>query len=81
VTAARRVEEIEAWLVRAIAHSLQVADREIDRERPLVELGLDSVAAVELSGRLEEWLGRRVAPTVVWDYPTIASLASFLASS
>jgi acyl carrier protein len=73
--------QIEAWLVRALAHSLQVADHEIDRERPLVELGLDSVAAVELSGRLEDWLGRRVEPTVLWDYPTIRSLAAALASS
>lgn len=70
---------IEAWLVRAIARSLHVDERDIDRTRPFAELGVDSVAAVELSGDLESFLGKRVEPTVVWDYPTIALLAAHLA--
>ena len=72
--------QIEAWLVRAVARSLRVDEDEIDRERPLAEFGIDSVAAVELSGDLEDWLGKTVAPTVVWDYPTIRSLAAHLAT-
>ena len=74
-------DEIQAWLVRAIARSLRVDAREIDPQRPLVELGMDSVAAVELSGDLEDWLGKTISPTVVWDYPTISLLAAYLASS
>jgi acyl carrier protein len=73
--------EIQTWLVRAIAKSLRVDAREIDPQRPLVELGMDSVAAVELSGDLEDWLGKTISPTVVWDYPTISLLAAYLASS
>jgi acyl carrier protein len=72
--------QIETWLVRAIARSLRVGPHEIDPARRFVELGIDSVAAVELSGDLEAWLGREVAPTVVWDYPTIALLAAHLAT-
>lgn len=71
--------EIETWLVRALARSLDVDPREIDPQRPFAELGVDSVAAVELSGDLEAFLGTKVAPTVVWDHPTIRSLARHLA--
>ena len=71
--------QIEAWLVRALAKSLRVDEKLIDPARPFAELGIDSVAAVELSGDLEDWLGKKVAPTVVWDYPTIALLAAHLA--
>jgi acyl carrier protein len=71
--------QIESWLVRAIARSLHVDPREIDPRRPFAELGVDSVAAVELSGDLEAFLGKPVAPTVVWDYPSIALLAAHLA--
>ena len=32
-----------------------------------------------LSGDLEDWLGMRISPTVVYEYPTIETLAQFLA--
>ena len=76
----RTPAEIEAWLVRAIARSLAIDPRAIEVDRPFTELGIDSVAAVALSGDLEDWLGRKVAPTVVWDYPTVALLAAHLAN-
>lgn len=76
----RSAAEIERWLVRASARSLRVEERDIDPHRPFPELGMDSIAAVELSGDLELWLGRKVAPTVIWDYPTIALLAAHLAT-
>ena len=72
--------QIEAWLVRAVAKSLRIDDKQIDPQRPLSDFGIDSVAAVELSGDLEQWLGKDVSPTVVWDYPTIAQLAAHLAT-
>ena len=72
-------EQIEAWLVKAIAKSLRIDENQIDPGRPFADFGIDSVAAVELSGDLEDWLGKKVAPTVVWDYPTVTSLAAHLA--
>jgi acyl carrier protein len=71
--------DIEQWLMRAVARSLQVEASAIDRDRRFEEFGMDSVAAVELSGDLESWLGKPVAPTIVWDHPTIAMLAAALA--
>lgn len=40
--------------------------------------GLDSVTAVGLAGELEEWLGRQITPTLIYDYPTIAGLIQYL---
>ncbi|MEJ7599640.1 MAG: acyl carrier protein [Kofleriaceae bacterium] len=77
---ARTAREIEDWLARVIARSLRVEQREIDVHQPFAELGMDSIAAVELSGDLERWLGRRIAPTVVWDYPSVSLLAAHLAT-
>jgi acyl carrier protein len=77
---AGRAQEIEDWLVTYLAPLLSVHADEIDRRRPFAEYGLDSLAAVTLSGELERWLGRELSPTLVWDYPTIEALARHLAS-
>ena len=51
----------------------------IDPREPFTYYGLDSVQAVGLTGDLEIWLGRRLSPTLAWDYPNIESLARHLA--
>ncbi len=73
------VSAIESWLVAKIAENLEIDPGEIDTHEPFVSFGLDSAQAVGLAGDLEEWLGRKLSPTLVWDYPTIESLAAFLA--
>jgi acyl carrier protein len=51
---------------------------QIDAERQMTDLGLDSVMAVELRNRLEVATGLRLAATVVLDYPTPVILAQRL---
>ena len=41
--------------------------------------GLGSLATISISGNLERWLGRRLSPTLIYDYPSIESLAHYLA--
>lgn len=78
---ARSAQEIEAWLVQEVAKRLKVNPQTIDVQAPLTRYGLDSLAAVEVSCELEIWLGRRLPPTVVYDYPTIEALAQHLSGS
>jgi len=37
------------------------------------------VQVARLSGDLEAWLGRELSPSLIYDYPTIESLARHLA--
>lgn len=71
-------EEIEKWLIAKIAERLGSSAEEIDIQKPLVEYGLSSLAAVGISGELQEWLERPLSPTLLYDYSTIESLALYL---
>jgi acyl carrier protein len=75
----RSAAEIERWIAGKVAARVKIDPREVDRGRPLTQLGIDSTEAVVLSGELQEWLGRRIPPTVAWDHPTIEALARHLA--
>ena len=53
-------------------------DRPIPGRRSLFDLGLDSVSAVELSGRLSAAVGIELSPTIAFEHPTPAQLAAAL---
>lgn len=72
-------EELRAWLAERVAEVLERAAHDIDHQTTFEAYGLHSVDAIGLSGDIEVHLGRRVDPTVIWQYPTVASLAGYLA--
>ncbi|WP_372365776.1 acyl carrier protein [Candidatus Uabimicrobium sp. HlEnr_7] len=71
-------DDIEEWLVKKVAELTQTPEEEIDAEEPFADYGMSSMDAVNLSGELEEWLGIRLSPTLVFDYPTIDQMAQYL---
>ncbi|MGB8955466.1 MAG: beta-ketoacyl synthase N-terminal-like domain-containing protein, partial [Tumebacillaceae bacterium] len=71
-------KEIEVWLAEKMAEEVGIPAYEIDPEAPYVQYGVDSAVAVTLSGDLSQMLGQQLAPTLLWDYPTIAELADYL---
>jgi acyl transferase domain-containing protein/NADPH:quinone reductase-like Zn-dependent oxidoreductase/acyl carrier protein len=77
--AGRSEEEIREWLARSIAERLGVDANAVAANRAFADYGLESSDAVGLVIQLEEWLGRPVPPTVVWDFPSIELLARRLA--
>ncbi|HEX6347628.1 type I polyketide synthase, partial [Umezawaea sp.] len=64
---------------RAAAAVLRRAPGEVvAADRPFLELGFDSIAAVDLHAKLTEATGLHLPITLVFDYPTPAAVAHYL---
>jgi acyl carrier protein len=61
--------------VDKVAEALCVSPEEIDESEPFARYGLGSLEAVSIAGDLEDWLGRDLPATLLYDYPTIEALA------
>ena len=71
-------KNIKSWLISQLAERLEIETDQIDIQRDFTDYGLNSIEVVNLSGELENLLGRRLPPTLLLDYPTIESLAEYL---
>ncbi|MBT8226482.1 MAG: acyltransferase domain-containing protein, partial [Dactylosporangium sp.] len=73
--------EIRQWLSHEVARRVKVRPGTLDLRQPVASYGLGSVDMVGIAGDLERRLGRELPATLVWEYPTIEALATFLGSS
>ncbi|MER7212851.1 acyl carrier protein [Streptosporangium sp. NPDC000239] len=71
-------DTIRMWLRERVAFYVERDPEEIDPDVELVEIGLDSVFAMSLSGDIEDEFGVFVEPTVAWDHPTVNALTGYL---
>ncbi|MBP0002777.1 MAG: AMP-binding protein [Cyanobacteria bacterium SBC] len=71
--------EIETWLKQQLARQLNVTPDAIDPQQSLAYHGLTSRDAIELLATLETEFDRSLAPTILWNYPTLASLSRHIA--
>jgi acyl transferase domain-containing protein/acyl-CoA synthetase (AMP-forming)/AMP-acid ligase II/acyl carrier protein/alpha-ketoglutarate-dependent taurine dioxygenase len=69
---------VAGWLAGRLAAQLGVEPGAIDPRQPFAGYGVGSLAAVSLAGELAEWLGRRLPATLLYEHPTIESLARHL---
>lgn len=72
-------EEIQDWIIDYLAKETNVSSDAIDPSATFDSFALDSATAIGMTGDLENWLGRRIDPTVVYDYPTIEEFSEYLA--
>ena len=72
---------IETWIALKLEDALELDRGEIDVNEPFDRYGLDSSEAVTLISDLEDWLGRELPANLVYEYPSIADLAQYLARS
>ena len=57
----------------------QAAGQNIDKDAPLMEAGIDSIAASELVQQLQSQFDMEVSATLLFDHPSVSSIASYLA--
>ena len=72
-------KEIRTTVADEIATVLSLAsDQILAPDRPLAEIGLDSLMAVELRNRLSARVGESLPATLAFDYPTAEALSRYL---
>jgi acyl transferase domain-containing protein/acyl carrier protein len=77
--AEKRLEEVRSVVQSEVARVLSLSNPGlVATERPLQELGLDSLMAVELRNALKQRVGRALPATLAYDYPTIEALSRWL---
>ncbi|MCL4204445.1 MAG: SDR family NAD(P)-dependent oxidoreductase [Pirellulaceae bacterium] len=79
VTAAERLEVATTFLQQQAAQVLAMDAAQLpDARRPLNELGFDSLTGVEFGNRVARATGQHLNPTLLFDYPTLESLAGYI---
>ena len=76
--AAQRGALMQRRVARHVADVLKYHDLQIDTHRPLGEYGLNSIMGLELRHNLERELSLRLSATIIWNYPSVAALATYL---
>lgn len=71
--------EIQSWLSKHIATATGLDTTQIDIDKHITSYGLDSSAMLDLACDLEDWLEQDVEHTILYDHPTIETLAKHLA--
>jgi len=75
----KTADEIQEWIVEYLAKVLERSPDGIDVTVPFDDFALDSATAIGMTGELEDWLGKSVDPTLVYDYPTVEQFSKCLA--
>ncbi len=69
-------ELLQDYLVRLVAEMTSPASKgRIDVDAGFLDMGIDSLAALEIRKRLESALGLKLKSTLILDYPSIATMA------
>jgi len=74
-------EKIRALIAEMIAQECSIEVESVDFSKPFTEYGFDSIAAMTVSGALEDALERELPTTLLWDCPTPDALVDFLLRS
>ncbi|MCQ4298185.1 acyl carrier protein [Pseudomonas stutzeri] len=73
------VETLQTHISDFICKEADLPVEDIDLQAPLGALGVGSLTGTRLIGNLEEQFGLRLSPTLIFEYPSIAELATAIA--
>ena len=71
--------DLQNGLRAILATELRTPEDEVELDRPFAEMGLNSVMAMSIRREVEQLVGIQLSATMLWNHPTIASLAGYLA--
>ncbi|NEQ49337.1 MAG: type I polyketide synthase [Leptolyngbya sp. SIO3F4] len=71
--------DIQIWLATQISQELGIPIEQIDIHTRFDSYGLDSILILSIAAAGQQFLGIEVSPLLLMHYPTIASLAQYLA--
>jgi acyl transferase domain-containing protein/thioesterase domain-containing protein/SAM-dependent methyltransferase len=80
-TAGRAPAEVRSVVRRLLARALYLEESQLDDRAGFVDLGLDSILAVELTKSLNDELGTDLQATRLYDHANVTELAAHLAES
>jgi acyl carrier protein len=61
-----------------LARLLNCEPERLAMEKSFHEMGVDSLVGMRLIGKISDATGHEIEPTVLFDYPTIRELATYL---
>jgi acyl carrier protein len=70
--------DYQAQLRDLIGRELGVSAAQLDLDRSLTDYGLDLLAALVITGEIEEMFGIVLEQTALWDKPTIKAIAAHI---
>jgi len=70
---------VDSYLAEEMARILKVPLASVDREKPIVNMGFDSLMSIELKNQIETDLGVSVPMARLIQSPTILELTDFVA--
>jgi acyl carrier protein len=69
---------MQDWLINYVATLMDISAEDIDVNMPFSSYGLNSAAMVVLRGDLVTHLNVKLDPTLLYEYPTIRALVTYL---
>lgn len=70
---------VAAWIKNWMGSEFQIDAASIEDDARFAAFGMDSVAAMLLTGALETWTGADLPPSLVWEHRSITALANHIA--
>jgi len=71
---------VRSWFVSEIASLKGMNLEAVDSRKPFESFGLNSADVVGMAGKLEPWIGQKLAPTLFYNCPNIDALSEHLAT-
>lgn len=70
--------ELSSTITQLLSKELKIAEDLVQRNMPMTQYGLDSIAALTIAGELEDKFDIVLPSTLLWDCPTVDALAVYL---